>query len=86
MEARASCSQQIADFVYRTNYECLPGAVVDKAKQCFIDSIGVSLYGASFEASRICHALVKGFEGKEESSILGTEYKAPCFWPLWRTA
>lgn len=79
MEAKGELSQQIADFVYRTNYECLPEAVVDKAKQCFIDSIGVSLYGASFEASRICHALVKDFEGKEESSILGTKYKAPCF-------
>jgi 2-methylcitrate dehydratase PrpD len=79
MEARDELSQQIADFVYHTNYECLPEAVVDKAKQCFIDSIGVSLYGVSFEASRICHTLVKDFEGKEESSILGTKYKTPCF-------
>lgn len=79
MKARVELSQQIADFVSRTNYECFPEVVVEKAKQCLLDSIGVALYGASFEASKICQALIKDFEGKEESFLLGTNYRAPSF-------
>ena len=71
-------SRQIAEFVYSTDYETFPNQVVDKAKQCLLDSLGVALYGSRFEASKISLKVIKQIGGSEESTILGTPYKAPC--------
>ena len=72
-------SQQIANFIYDTSYGDLPDDVINRAKQCLLDSIGVTLYGASFEASRISVEMVGDVAGKAESTVLGTELKAPSF-------
>ncbi|MDY7079974.1 MAG: MmgE/PrpD family protein [Chloroflexota bacterium] len=72
-------SQQIANFICGTSYSDLPDDVIDRARQCLLDSIGVALYGASFEASRISVEMVRDVAGKAESTVLGTELKAPSF-------
>ncbi|MDY6874635.1 MAG: MmgE/PrpD family protein [Chloroflexota bacterium] len=72
-------SQQIANFICGTGYGDLPDDVIDRARQCFLDSIGVALYGVSFEASRISVEMVRDVAGKAEATVLGTELKAPSF-------
>ena len=76
---RMFLSQQISNFIYNTNYGNLPDDVIEKAKQCLFDSIGVALYGSQFEASQISLALIKKMGGENEASILGTNQKTPCF-------
>ncbi len=74
-----SVSQQMAEFISRTSYQDIPKEVIDKAKQCLLDSIGVAIYGSPFEPSQISLDVVKEAGGKEESTILGTNCKAPSF-------
>ena len=72
-------AQQLGEFVYNTAYNDIPDKVIDKAKQCMLDSIGVTIYGSQFEAPQITAAFVVETGGKAEASILGTPHKAPCF-------
>jgi len=68
---------QIAEFVAHVDYEQLPAEVIDKAKQCVLDTMGVAVYGSRFEAARITRALVTDMGGKEEAGLIGTPHKAP---------
>lgn len=74
-----SVSRQMAEFISRTSYQDIPAEIIDKAKQCLLDSIGVAIYGSTFEPSQISLDVVKEAGGKEESTILGTNCKAPSF-------
>jgi 2-methylcitrate dehydratase PrpD len=71
-----SATQKIADYIVRTSYANIPDSILRKARECILDSIGVALYGSSFEASRIAFAVVGGSGSLEEkASILGRKTK-----------
>ena len=69
-------AQGIADYIVHTGYSDIPGPVIDKAKECILDSIGVALYGAKFEASTIALDVV-GASGelKQGGSVFGRQTK-----------
>ena len=69
-------NQGIADYIVRTGYADIPGPVINRAKECILDSIGVALYGSKFEASLIAFA-VGGESGEQKrgSSVLGKRKK-----------
>lgn len=71
-----SIAQKIAEFVYKTQYVHIPPQVIDKAKQCLLDSIGVAIYGSRFEASRISQEVIRQIGSVGKASILGTCYKS----------
>ncbi len=70
-------SQEIAEYIFRTRYEDLPGSVISKAKDCIIDTIGVSLYGSKFEASKIALSVISQSTEREQAgtSVLGKRKK-----------
>jgi 2-methylcitrate dehydratase PrpD len=74
-------SHAIADFIVQTGYPDIPAAIIQKAKECLLDIIGVTLYGSKFRASHIAWAMIENsgsFEGK--ATILGKGIKAsPAF-------
>jgi 2-methylcitrate dehydratase PrpD len=70
-------AQEVAEFICTTSFDDFPKEVVEKAKLCLIDSIGVALYGSRFDAAQIVLSLAKEIGGKEESTILGSTVKVP---------
>jgi len=69
--------QEVAEYICTTPFDDFPKDVVEKAKFCIIDSIGVALYGSRFEAAQILLSLAKEIGGREESTILGSTLKVP---------
>ncbi|WP_312832990.1 MmgE/PrpD family protein [Sedimentibacter saalensis] len=69
-----TASRKLGEFIYNTNYENLPKAVVDEAKLRIADVIGIGLSGSQTEVSKIeKFSLAKGGEGK--ATIWGTGNK-----------
>ena len=59
---------KFADFITITHYEKLPKKVIDQAKLCFLDFLGVTLKGSKTRSSLAINSIVK--EGNE-STIIG---------------
>lgn len=70
-------TRQIAEFVASTCYESLPAAVIEAAKDSFLDTLGIAIAGSVEPAARIVtrHALQSG--GTEEASLVGGAAKVP---------
>ena len=81
MEPSRDASSRIARHAATLRYESLPQALVEKIKQCVLDTLGVSI-GASTLApeARLVFEYVMDLGGKPESSILGFGGKAPAPW------
>jgi 2-methylcitrate dehydratase PrpD len=69
-------SEKIAQFIFEVDYGGLPLEVIDKAKQCLMDALGVAVLGSKFAASRIVGKTVSAFQSREEAVVIGTPYKA----------
>lgn len=67
----------IATFVANLDYTAIPHEVIQRAKDCLLDSLGVGFYGSSKPWSQIVTALVQGQEVKGSSSVLGGSLKVP---------
>ncbi len=66
-------TEQLAQFVADTKFEDIPGPVVDRAKELFIDAIGAALAGATMPLSK----KLTGFynrraSGPKEATAIGT--------------
>ncbi len=59
---------KFADFITITNYEKLPKNIVDQAKLCFLDFLGVTLRGSKNRSSQAINNIVKE---SSESTIIG---------------
>jgi len=70
----------IAQYVYETDIQKIPKAVVNKGKQCLLDTIGVSIFGQCFRASKIALNLALDMGGKEQSLILGSPNYTNAYW------
>jgi len=72
--------QGIAGYIVRTRYGDIPFLVIERAKGCIMDSIGVALYGSTFEASQIALAVVGGASspGGGASILCGGAKVIPC--------
>ena len=64
-------TEELVKFVKNTTYEDFPADVIDIAKRCFIDTIGVILAGSTQPCTRIVREYVLSVEGKSESTFLG---------------
>ncbi len=71
--------ENLSSFVTETKFDDIPVNVVERAKQCILDTIAVALYGSQFESSIIASAVIMETGGKKESTIIGTNKKAPVF-------
>jgi len=69
--------KQIAEFIQTTKFGDFPDDVIETAKLCILDSIGVSLYGTQFKPSQIMLSYAKDVSGKKESTVLGSRLKVP---------
>lgn len=72
-----SVGQDIAKYIWEVGFDDFPPHVVEKAKLCIIDSVGVALYGTKLEAAKILISLVSDIGGKKEATVLGSGLKVP---------
>ncbi len=70
-----SITQQLAEYIVQSTYEDLPENVINQAKRCFIDTIGVILAGVDSPTAKIFSGLVRDLGGKSQASIIQSPVK-----------
>jgi 2-methylcitrate dehydratase PrpD len=69
--------QSFAQFILKTHYEDLPEDVIDQAKRCTLDFLGVALAGSKIGLAPMIADILCSVRGKEEASIIGKGRKIP---------
>jgi len=67
----------LAENIARTDFEGLPERTVNNTKRLILDSLGVALAGAHAKECLLLIDLVRHWEGRPESTIIGHALKAP---------
>ncbi len=70
-----TASQTLAQFATALHYEQIPQAVVERAKDCLIDSVGACVHGAQMPWTQTVIDYAQRNSAAGESSVLGTEVK-----------
>ena len=71
-------SSELAKFVNALDYNSFDEEVIEKAKLCLLDFIGVSLFGSDTDLAKITSSTMKQMGGVEESTVIGESIKLPC--------
>lgn len=72
-----SITNVLSEFAVNLDYNDLPALVVNQAKMCLLDTIGVTLAGSRTDVGKTFISLVKDWGGVEESTIFGDGGKVP---------
>jgi len=67
---------KLAAHVSRLRYEDIPPDVIEKAKDCILDQVGVELIGSILEWNKIAYRYVMDMGGRPESTIVNYGTKA----------
>jgi 2-methylcitrate dehydratase PrpD len=70
-------TRQLATHAAKLRYEDIPPEVVDKAKDCILDQVGVELIGSTLEWNKIAYRYVVEMGGKPQSTIVNYGTKVP---------
>lgn len=73
-------TRRLAEAIRGFRYETLPAPVVEVAKHCFLDWLGVTLAGAREPAARILQAEAHAQGGAAQSTVLGSGEKTSYLW------
>jgi len=68
-------TEKIAGFVTRTNFQDIPGEVIEVAKNAITDCIGVTIPGTREDASKIIQKYIQGIGGLPNATVIGTQIK-----------
>ena len=71
-----TAARTLAEFAVGLTYESIPGAAIDRAKTCIIDTVGAMTFGADLPWSRIMVEYVQRTSAPGKGSIVGTPHKA----------
>ena len=74
---KADVSATLANHVIHTTYEDIPPEVVAVTKRTILDILSVAVAGTTAYSSNLLVDLIKGWGGKEESTILCYDTKVP---------
>lgn len=66
-------TRTLAEFAANLNYEDIPGAVVERAKDCLIDTIGAAVFGSTMPWSKIVAGYAKANGSGGSCTILGPD-------------
>jgi 2-methylcitrate dehydratase PrpD len=78
VSTRRNITQELVAFVTAIQFEDLPKEVVHEAKRVLLDSVGCALGGIHTDKGKISIKLAREFNGKPESTIIGTDEKISC--------
>ena len=68
-------TKKLAEFASSTRFDDLPEEVINEAKLCFFDWLGVALAGTNEPDVNILFDIIKLIGGKEQATILGKNIK-----------
>jgi 2-methylcitrate dehydratase PrpD len=71
-------TRPLAEFIHGTDFKDMPDHVVRKAKECFLDWLGVTLAGTTDPAAAIITRYCQSFGGRPEASIIGSNVRTDC--------
>jgi 2-methylcitrate dehydratase PrpD len=71
-------TRDLASFIEQTHFPDLPEHVIDQAKVCVLDWLGVALAGSRDPPARIATSLIRELRGRSESTIIGTDLRTSC--------
>ncbi|MFC1935113.1 MmgE/PrpD family protein [Chloroflexota bacterium] len=74
----STVSEKIAEWVITTKYSDIPTEVVNIAKLCILDSIGVTLAGTREPVTEIVRKYLNNVKGAEQSTVIGLGIKTIC--------
>ncbi len=69
-------TKKLSEFVISTNFEDLPIEVINEAKLCFLDWLGVTLVGANDPEVESLFHVIELVGGNEQATIFGKNVKA----------
>ncbi|BAS26367.1 2-methylcitrate dehydratase [Limnochorda pilosa] len=75
---RTSLSEILADFVARTRFDDLPGAVVHEVRRSFLNWLGVTLGAAREEAVRIAARVLAQADPAPQATVVGHRRRLDC--------
>lgn len=67
-----SHSATLSAFAHDLSLEQIPPSVIERAKACMIDTLGVSVFGSQFAWSQSVHAYAKAYGQGGRSQVLGS--------------
>lgn len=76
-EGQTMLSLELARFVASLSYDNLPAEAIRLAERCFVDTVGVTLAGATAAAGSVAAETVNTAYGDGPASLLGRENTAP---------
>jgi 2-methylcitrate dehydratase PrpD len=68
-------TKKLAQKIVALKYQDLPREVIQKAKEAFLDTIGVTLAGTQSDSSDILNAYVEEVGGRKEATVIGKKKK-----------
>ncbi len=71
-------SQKVAVFANDFDLSQVPKEVVEYAKLCIVDAIGIGFASHNYEFSKNSLDAITGLSGRGDFPIIGTDLKAPC--------
>ncbi len=77
MQKNNNHTRNLIEFIYRLNFKEIPGEVINKAKQCLLDSIGVIIGALQWPEGRQISKFNADYSSLEMSTLLGTGLKVP---------
>ncbi|HEY7165034.1 MAG TPA: MmgE/PrpD family protein [Candidatus Binatia bacterium] len=70
-------TRQLANHAKKVKYEDIPPEAIEKAKDCFLDQIGVELIGSTLDWNKIAYRYALETGGRSESTIVNYGNKVP---------
>jgi 2-methylcitrate dehydratase PrpD len=71
-------TRNLAEFVHETRFKDMPEPVIQKAKECFLDWMGVTLAGTTDPAAAVIMRYCQSFGGRPEAGIIGSNIRTDC--------
>ena len=79
-------TDRIASYIVETRYSDFPQEVIQKAKECFMDSLGATLAGSQLLSGKLAALFAKDVFGPGKARVLGTDYRVNPVGASWANA
>ena len=71
-------TKKLCQFINRTNYNDIPGDVIEAAKAAILDYLAVTMSGSQEPSGLIMSEMVRESQSLAEATVIGGRFKASC--------
>lgn len=73
-------TRELADYVASTTLKDIGGAVIERAKNLCISSLGSAVIGSKMTVARLLTDYVRNIDAVQDATVIGTNFKASAEW------